>query len=241
MAVDRAAMVRKFFGNQARPADSPIPSALTAFHDPDLALDYNLDEAGRMLDGDGWAMGADGIRSKSGKRLSFQLVTAVGSKLRDGIRDDLVAQWRKLGAEVSGNDTHPSQLFSGYAEGGLLERGRFQAGLWSWSIGPDPDGVYPLEHSTQIPTDQNQGHGSNFGRFTDADVDRNLDRGRNSLVTAERARAYAAFERAYSRLGFELPLFERVLVVITSPHLHNLVPNPAPDTTLWNAADWWLD
>ena len=152
-----------------------------------------------------------------------------------------MAQWRKLGAEVSGNDAHPSQLFSGYAEGGLLERGQFQAGLWSWSIGPDPDGVYPLEHSTQIPTDQNQGHGSNFGRFTDADVDRNLDRGRNSLVTAERARAYAAFERAYSRLGFELPLFERVLVVITSPHLHNLVPNPAPDTTLWNAADWWLD
>ena len=46
---------------------------------------------------------------------------------------------------------------------------------------------------------------------------------------------------AYARLGFELPLFERVLVVVASPHLHNLLPNPAPDTTMWNAADWWLD
>jgi peptide/nickel transport system substrate-binding protein len=241
MAVDREAMVRKFFGNQARPANSPIPSALSAFHDPDVSLDYNLGEAARMLDADGWAAGSDGIRSKQGRRLSFQLVTAVGSKLRDGIRDDLVAQWRKLGVEVSASDAHPSQLFSGYAQGGLLERGQFQAGLWSWSIGPDPDGVYPLEHSTQIPNDQNQGHGSNFARVKNADIDRSLDRGRESLVTSDRARAYAAFERAYDRLGFELPLFERVLVVVASPHLHNLVPNPAPDTTLWNAADWWID
>jgi len=29
--------------------------------------------------------------------------------------------------------------------------------------------------------------------------------------------------------------------VLASPHLHNLTPNPAPDTTLWNAADWWVD
>jgi hypothetical protein len=42
-------------------------------------------------------------------------------------------------------------------------------------------------------------------------------------------------------VGYELPLFERVLVVLASPHLHNLTPNPAPDTTLWNAADWWMD
>jgi peptide/nickel transport system substrate-binding protein len=241
MAIDRNAMVRKYFGNQARPADSPIPSSLAAFHDPDVSIEYNLSEAGKILDADGWAMGSDGIRSKNGRRLSFQLVTAVGSKLRDGVRDDLVSQWRKLGAEVSAGDAHPSELFSGYAEGGLLERGQYQAGLWTWSIGPDPDGVYPLEHSTQIPSDQNQGSGSNFGRFNNSDLDRNLDRGRSSLLTADRAHAYAAFERAYARLGFELPLFERVLVVLSSPHLHNLVPNAAPDTTLWNAADWWID
>jgi ABC-type transport system substrate-binding protein len=186
-------------------------------------------------------VGGDGIRSKNGHRLSFHIVTALGSPLRSAVRDELIAQWRKLGAEVSATEAHPSELFSGYAQGGLLERGQFEAGLWTWSIGPDPDGVYPLEHSSQIPTDQNQGQGSNFGRFSNPDLDRNLDKGRTSLVTVERARSYAAFERAYARLGFELPLFERVLVVLASPRLHNLAPNAAPDTTLWNAADWWVD
>ncbi|HEX9097506.1 MAG TPA: peptide ABC transporter substrate-binding protein [Candidatus Dormibacteraeota bacterium] len=241
MAIDRPAMVKKFFKGQARLAESPIPSALTSFHDPNVSLSYDLAGASRLLDGDGWVVGPDGIRSKKGQRLSFHLVTALGSPLRNAIRDQMIADWHKLGAAVMPTDAHPSELFSGYAEGGLLERGQFEAGLWTWSIGPDPDGVYPLEHSSQIPTDQNQGLGSNFGRFSSPDLDRYLDRGRSTLVLVERAKAYAAFERSYAQLGFELPLFERVLVVLASPHLHNLLPNPAPDTTLWNAADWWID
>jgi peptide/nickel transport system substrate-binding protein len=240
-AIDRQGMVKKFFRDQARLAESPIPSALTSFHDPNVSLAYDLANATRLLDGDGWAVGPDGIRIKQGRRLSFHLVTALGSQIRNAIRDQLIADWRKLGAEVTATEAHPSELFSGYAEGGLLERGQFEAGLWTWSIGPDPDGVYPLVHSSQIPTDQNQGRGSNFGRFNNPDLDRTLDRGRGTLVMVERAKAYAAFERAYAHAGFELPLFERVLVVLASPHLHNLMPNPAPDTTLWNAADWWVD
>jgi peptide/nickel transport system substrate-binding protein len=240
-AINRPALVKKFYGDRARLAESPIPSALSAFHDPDVSLTYDAGAAARLLDSDGWALGADAIRSKNGHRLSFHLVTALGSPLRSAVRDELAAEWRKLGAEVSVTEAHPSDLFSGYAQGGLLERGLFEAGLWTWSIGPDPDGVYPLEHSSQIPTDQNQGLGSNFGRFNSPDLDRNLDKARSTLVTVERARSYAAFERAYARLGFELPLFERVLVVMASPHLHNLAPNAAPDTSLWNAADWWVD
>jgi peptide/nickel transport system substrate-binding protein len=239
-AVDRPAMAKKFFNNQAQLASSPIPSLLAAYHDPDISLTYDLNSASHLLDGDGWKAGADGIRVKNGRRLSFQLVTAVGNPLRDAVRSELVAQWKKLGAEVTASDAHPSQLFSGYAEGGILERGQFEAGLWTWSIGPDPDGIYPLEASSQIPSDQNQGQGSNFGRFSNGEIDRNLDRARSSLNLAERARAYAAFERAYARLGYELPLFERVLVMVTSPQLHNVGPNPGPDTSLWNAADWWL-
>ncbi len=240
-AIDRGAIVKKFFRDQAQLAESPIPSALAAFHDPNVSLVYDAGAATRLLDGDGWVVGSDGIRSKQGRRLSFQLVTALGSPLRNAIRDQLIADWRKIGAQVIPTDAHPSELFSGYAEGGLLERGQFEAGLWTWSTGPDPDGVYPLENSSQIPTDQNQGLGSNFGRFSNPDLDRHLDRGRSTLVMVERAKAYAAFERTYAHLGFELPLFERVLVVLGSPHLHNLLPNPAPDTTLWNAADWWMD
>lgn len=241
MAVDRQAIVKQFFNGEAVVADSPIPSVLSAYHDPDVSLTYDLAAAQRLLNADGWKLGADGIRVKNGRRLSFQLLTEIGSQVRDGIRDDLVSQWRKLGADVSPSDAHPSDLFSGFAEGGLLEQGQFQAGLWTWSIGPDPDSIYPLEDSKQIPSAANQGQGSNFGRFSNPGIDQALDQGRNSLDPGDRAQAYASFERTYAALGWELPLFERVQAVLVSPHLHNVMPNPAPDTTFWNAADWWVD
>ena len=238
-SIDRAGLVQRLLAGKVPVAQSPI-SSLTDFHDADAALHFDAGSAAQALQRDGWTLAGDGIRVKNGRRLSFSLLTAVGDPLRSQVRADLVAQWRKIGAEVIPKDAHPSEMFSGFAQGGLLEQGRFEAGLWTWNTGADPDGTYPLEHSSQIPSNANQGAGSNFGRLASAEIDRDLDRGRQTLIPGERVQAYAAFERAYVRLGAELPLFERVEVVLSSPRLHNLQANSGPATTLWNAADWWI-
>jgi peptide/nickel transport system substrate-binding protein len=241
IAIDRAGMVRVLLGGRAAVADSPIPSALSRYRGTAVAWRYDLAQANRLLDQDGWVRGADGVRVRDGRRLTFSLTTALGDSLRLAVQDQLIASWQKLGVDVTTRDGHPSDLFGGYAQGGWLERGAFEAGLWTWSIGPDPDGVYPIEHSSQIPSESNQGQGANFGRFQSRAIDESLVLGRTSLRESDRVRAYAAFERAYARLGAELPLYQRMLTAIVSPRLHNLALNPAPDTTLWNSADWWVD
>ncbi len=241
LAVDRQGIIRSLLADRARLARSPIPSELSPFHPSDVTIQFDLDRAGQLLDSDGWRPGPDGVRSKGGRRLSFSMTTTLGNPLRLQVRDRLIADWRKLGVEVVARDAKAVDLFSGYSQGGMLSHGQFEAGLWTWSIGPDPDGVYPIQHSSQIPTDANQGRGSNFGRFQSRDIDRYLDLGRNSLMLQERGRAYADFERAYGQLAAELPLYERVLTVLATPRLHNIAVNPGPDTTLWNVADWWLE
>lgn len=238
-SIDRGGLVQSVLQGKVPVAQSPI-SSLTDFHDADAALRFDAGSAAQALQRDGWIPAGDGIRVKNGRRLSFSLLTALGDPLRSQVRADLVAQWRKLGAEVIPKDAHLSEMFSGYAQGGLLEQGKFEAGLWTWSTGADPDGIYPLEHSSQIPTAGNQGTGSNFGRLANPEIDRDLDRGRQTLNPGERVQAYAAFERAYARVGAELPLFERVEVVLSSSRLHNLQVNSGPATTLWNLADWWI-
>jgi len=241
MAVDRQGINRGLLAGQAHLADSPIPSALGAFHGEADTPVYDPVQAQLLLANDGWQPGADGIRVKGAKRLSFSISTTADNPLRLAVQDRLIADWRKVGAEVAARDARPVELFSGYAEGGRLARGQFEAGLWTWSIGPDPDGVYPIEHSSAIPSATNEGKGSNFGRLHDAQIDRFLDAGRATVLMSDRTKSYAAFERAYARLGAELPLYERVLTVLATPHLHNLAPNPGPNTTLWNVQDWWVD
>ena len=239
-SIDRSGLVQRLLHGEVPVAQSPI-SSLTDFHDADAAIRFDTAAASQALDRDGWMAGPDGIRVKNGRRLSFSLLTAIGDPLRMSVRNDLIAQWRKIGVDVIARDAHSSEMFSGYAQGGLLEQGRFEAGLWTWTTGANPDGVYPLEHSSQIPTDSNQGAGSNFGRLANPEIDRDLDRGRQTLLAGERVQAYAAFERAYARAGAELPLFTRVEVALASARLHNLQANSGPATTLWNAADWWID
>jgi peptide/nickel transport system substrate-binding protein len=241
LAVDRRGINQELLAGQARLADSPIPSALGDFHGQGLGPAYDPQRANRLLEADGWQLGPDGIRAKGARRLSFSISTTVDNALRLAVQDRLIADWRAVGVEVTARDARPVDLFSGYAEQGKLARGQFEAGLWTWSIGPDPDGVYPIEHSSAIPSDRNEGKGSNFGRLHDPQIDRFLDAGRASVVEADRTRAYAAFERAYATDGAELPLYERVLAVLAWPHLHNLLVNPGPNTTLWNVPDWWVD
>ncbi|HEY0492556.1 MAG TPA: peptide ABC transporter substrate-binding protein [Candidatus Dormibacteraeota bacterium] len=239
-SIDRAAIVQKLFQGQVPVASSPVSSLLHDFHDADPGLRFDAPGAAQALDRDGWVQGGDGIRVKNGRRLSFSLLAALGDPLRTALRAELIAQWRRLGVDVIPKDAHSSAIFSGFAQGGLLEQGKFEAGLWTFSTGADPDSIYPLEHSSQIPTEKNQGVGANFSRVASAEIDRSLDRGRRTLLLGERVQAYAAFERAYARLGAELPLFERVQTVLTSQRLHNLQPNSGAATSLWNAADWWI-
>jgi peptide/nickel transport system substrate-binding protein len=241
LAVDRKGLVDRLFGGRARVADSPIPSAIAGFHASTVAAAPDLTRAANLLDQDGWRMGAGGIRTRSGRPLKFTLTTALGDPLRLAVQDRLVASWKALGAQVTVANAQPGALFRGYGEGGLLEQGRFEAGLWTWKLGPDPDSLFDLEHSSRIPVPGGSAESSNFGRFRSPAIDRELGAGRTALDSGQREQIYATFQRAYLAYAAELPLFERTVALASAPRLHNLAPNPAPDTAGWNAADWWVE
>lgn len=63
-------------------------------------LVYDLDKAKKLLDDAGWKPGSDGIRSKDGKRLSFNLRVAPYYQVSQSVLEVLQSQWRKAGAEI---------------------------------------------------------------------------------------------------------------------------------------------
>lgn len=243
LAINRPEVERITLQGRGRMAMSPVVSGLPYPHSSELKpRRYDLAAANRMLDEDGWVRSPDGsTRLKGDQRLAFTLTTTRESPLRKMVEDVLVQSWLSVGAQVAVRELPAEVLFRPWPEGGLLSlaRGQYEVALWTWVTGSDPDSIYQMEHSSQVPADANPA-GANFGRFADPNVDRYLAAGHSRLDPLARAQAYQAFELAYTQYRHELPLFERLSLSLRGSRLHNFQPNPSLSTVFWNLADWWV-
>jgi peptide/nickel transport system substrate-binding protein len=99
MALDRPAMARVAYYGQATPADSVEPPTTWAYN-PNVTPKYKYDKAAaeKLLDDAGWVKGSDGIRAKGGVRLSFELNTNSGNKVRESLMQQ---QWKEIGVEAT--------------------------------------------------------------------------------------------------------------------------------------------
>lgn len=64
-------------------------------------VSYDLEEAKRLMDEDGWLEGEDGIREKDGEKASFHLLFSSSDSLRQAIAADVSNQLRELGILVT--------------------------------------------------------------------------------------------------------------------------------------------
>jgi peptide/nickel transport system substrate-binding protein len=104
------------------------------YYDRDIPLvPFDLAEANRLLDGDGWMRGADGIREKHGERLDFVFVLQSRAQNLENMVELMRANWQKIGVAITVKHYSAPQLFEPYAEGGILENDKFDLALFSWT------------------------------------------------------------------------------------------------------------
>jgi peptide/nickel transport system substrate-binding protein len=101
-ALDRVAMAKAVYFGQAVPADSPEAPTTWAYN-PNVTPKYSFDKAAaeKMLDDAGWAKGSDGIRAKGGVRMSFEVNTNSGNKVRENLIQVMQQQWKDIGVDAS--------------------------------------------------------------------------------------------------------------------------------------------
>lgn len=101
-ALDRVAMARAAYFGQAVPTDSIEPPTTWAYN-PNVTPKYPFDKAKaeKMLDDAGWTKGSDGIRAKNGVKLSFELNTNSGNKVREKLITIMQQQWHDIGVDVT--------------------------------------------------------------------------------------------------------------------------------------------
>ena len=193
MALDRPAMAKAVYFGQAVPADSVEPPTTWAYN-PNVTPKYKLDKAAaeKLLDDAGWAKGSDGIRAKGGVRLSFELNTNTGNKVRENLIQVMQQQWKEIGVEATPRpiafQTLVTQIRSTHT---------FQMLLIGIAYGDtDPD-------QTTLFTTKGIGSGGLNGmQYKNADVDRLMD---EALTTTDRAKRKPLYFQIQNILADELP------------------------------------
>jgi peptide/nickel transport system substrate-binding protein len=227
---DRVAIAHGLFDDKVPVPDSLIVATLKHWYNPNvLKYPYDPAKARTILDAAGWKVGPDGIRSKGGTRLSFELLLNQGSALQTDEMLTFVADMHDIGIDLNLRlidfASLVSRTFSGKyditadARGGVV----------------DPD-LTTILASSQIPP-----NGANTTRYKNARVDRDLHLGLITLNDAKRRTYYDDMQVELAKTIPIMPQVGRFAAMAYAPRLY-LDPKTTLQSPLgyYNVNEWTL-
>jgi peptide/nickel transport system substrate-binding protein len=230
-ATDRKRMIAVLTFNVELPGEGDQPSFSWA-HDPHLrSIPYDPAKARALLDAAGWKPGADGIRSKNGRRLHVEIATVSGSALGNRAAVLLQAAWKDVGFEAEIRTYPVDLMLANYAAGGILQTGKFDVDFSSWVNGTDPD------DSTNFMCDQFPPNGQNSYRFCSPELDAQERIALGSFDLNVRRAAYWKIQEILVDQVPMLTLWFQRRFDIVSDDLHNYKPTTAV-TPFWNTWEY---
>lgn len=239
LATDYKTIIAKLYQGQALPTGSAIHMGWAS--DPTIPLPkFDAAAAQRLLTEAGWTPGADGIRTKSGVRLSLTVNSTAGDKARELLEQVLQEQWKSVGVQLEIKNMDSTALLAPWGNNGPRAKGNFDLMLYSTGPDIDPDAhVYGYYHSSQIPTAANNGAGLNFSRYKNPTVDAALDIARTEVDPAKRKAAYSEAQRLIAQELPHLLLFARTSINAFRANVEGHIPNPWQNFT-WDTLNWYL-
>jgi peptide/nickel transport system substrate-binding protein len=239
LAIDKQEIVDTLLYGNVNVGTTVIPNG--AFACPQPPSEFSVEKANALLDEVGWTMGADGIREKDGAKLELKISTTSGNLLREQTQQVLVEMLKAIGVSLIIENVPSDVLFAGWDSNGMRKHGQFDILLYTTGPFLDPDShLYQNYHSANIPTADNEGAGSNYSRYVNADVDAWIDEAA-AITDVEQRRAL--YCQVAAQINKDLPrafLYDRLLLSGYRTELQNFKVSPGPSDFSWGAADWWL-
>jgi len=232
---NRKGYVNAVYSGKSDVMNSWIPKTHWAYAgDDNLTLyTYDVTRANQLLDQAGYTAGADGIRAKNGQRLSFNVRTTVGNKMRERLTQLFQADMKKIGVEIK-IDLLPASVWFGDESG--LARRDFDIGEFAWVGQADPTGE-TLYACDQIPGPENNWNGQNSMGWCNETANNAIKKANSELIQSERKKWYVIHQQEFTKDLPSLPLFNRLEIFASAPDLQNFNPNPTEYFT-WNIGDW---
>jgi peptide/nickel transport system substrate-binding protein len=220
LATDRTMIFDKVFFRNGALTESVIPRVAKDY----LALPlskYDPAEAARMLDADGWKLGPDRVRHKDGVALSLDLAIPSGYLPSETLAALLKEDWSKIGVGATIHVWSTAQFFATYSAGGIIQTGKFDAALFSTSVGPIFANINGVYDCAGIPP-----NGLNADRYCNHEVDALNERYLHSYDPRVQRAAADGMQRLIDRDAPAIILYERAFVSVYDARLTGYNPNP---------------
>jgi peptide/nickel transport system substrate-binding protein len=160
------------------------------------------------------------------------LVSTTGNDDRYRLEIGIQAALHAVGIDLTIKNVPANLLLARAANGGLLTTGNYQIGLFGFvAISSDPNDQRFVSTSSIPP------NGVNMSAYSDAEVDRLVERGLEIYDRDARAAIYSAIQR---HLIKDLPFYTLVWTpssIVARRDLRNLAPVPV-GSDLWNITAW---
>jgi peptide/nickel transport system substrate-binding protein len=230
-AIDRKKIIHDVTYDVHQVAYADEPSFSWAYEPSVVHYNYDPQKAAQLLDEAGWKLAPDGFREKNGQRLAFNLSAAAGGKTGEAVEVILQDDLRHVGIDASIKNYPTALFFDSYANGGILQGGKYDAGLYSWVAGVDPDHE-SLYTSYNIPP-----VGENDMWWRDAALDRATRAALSTYDKPTRRRYYSIVQKEIASQAVTLILYFQRQIFVTADGFENFKPAPAT-TSNWNTWEW---
>lgn len=226
-AIDREAIVSTVMGGLGEVAHVP-ESPLSWAYNPDVPqFGYDVEKAKALLAEAGWNPGSDGILEKDGQKLSFEIKTNQGNKVREDIVVILQQQLKEVGIEIKPVIMEFSALINDINPPAR----NFDAIVMGWSLGtdPDPSGIFHTKEAAE---------GNNMNGYSNPELDKLMDQQLQEMDKEKRKaqigeiQAGLAEDQAYTFLYYPEE-YRAMPANLEGYEFH--AKNP-----LYNIEKWWL-
>jgi peptide/nickel transport system substrate-binding protein len=219
LSLDRTSMVRNILDTLGVVAKGPF-SRLNHISDTTVAqIPYDTAAADRLLDSLGWKRGTDGVRSRGGRKLAFQVLVPSSSKYRVRMAALIQDQLQRVGIAATPSVVENSVTLS------QIHGHDFDTFIGSWISDLSPN------DPKQTWTTGAQKDGINYFGYSDPKFDAAIDSG---LLELDPEKAKAHFSHAYQIIAADVPgvwLYEPELVAAVSARIH---------TAPFRPDGWWI-
>ena len=150
LATDRKTIIDKFQRGLGILQEGIAPKSAPYYLSGLPLVPFDIAQANKLLDADGWKRGSDGIRTKNGVKLNLNFAAITGAVNVDHQIEGLRATWKQIGVGIDLHHYPNPMYFGAYADGGILYTGKWDVTLFNWI--DDPIGDFSFLYAcNQIP------------------------------------------------------------------------------------------